>query len=401
MTTMTTSTNGHDATLRSVEGAPLTGPGTLAGRYLRSFWQVVHRAEDLPVGRATPLRVMSEDFTLYRGEGGAAHVVPFRCAHREAQLSVGSVEGDCLRCFYHGWKYDGSGQCVEQPAEPEPFAEKVRIRTYPTREYLGLIFAYLGEGEPPEFPRFPEFEESDIALDSGMQTYLRKSNYFQNIENSLDSTHLGFVHRDHRLTFDGGVDSPVLSGEESSWGISFTARRSNGRVQRTYFGMPNTFYLNTFSRDPALNFVNHLFWYTPIDDEQHIQYGVGRIPLAGEAAEQYFAREDARRAKLDVDHNEVAQAILAGKIRLDDVDTTRTDLVMLQDDIAQRGQGVIQARTNERLGRGDAGVILLRKLWARELRAFAEGRPLKQWGRTPDMRPHAWQEEPAAGVASA
>src|SRR6266542_3694406 len=84
-----------------------TGPGTPAGRFLR------------------------EDYTLYRGEEGQVHLVDFRCAHRGTQLSTGWVEGDCIRCFYHGWKYDGAGQCVEQPAEDAGFASKVRIRSYP------------------------------------------------------------------------------------------------------------------------------------------------------------------------------------------------------------------------------------------------------------------------------
>src|SRR6185436_7460103 len=142
-----------------------TEPGSLAGRYLRSFWQPVYRAKDLPAGEAVPLRIMSEDFTLYRGESGTPHVVAFRCAHRGTQLSTGWVEGDELRCFYHGWKYGPDGQCTEQPAEPEPFCNRIRIRAFPTEEYLGLIFAYFGdrnggdrngrEGAAPELPRFP------------------------------------------------------------------------------------------------------------------------------------------------------------------------------------------------------------------------------------------------------
>src|SRR5262245_51461409 len=94
-----------------------TGPGTLAGRYRRRFWQPVYKAKDLQAGHAKPVRIMGEDFTLFRGEGGTPHVIGFRCAHRGTQLSVGWVEGDCLRCLYHGWKYDATGQCVEQPAE--------------------------------------------------------------------------------------------------------------------------------------------------------------------------------------------------------------------------------------------------------------------------------------------
>src|SRR5262249_43556868 len=146
--TAMTSTNGHNGQRRSnVEYTDYvhTGPGTLAGRYLRRFWHPVYLARDLAPGHARPLRIMSEDFTLFRGGGGTPHLWAFRCAHRGTQLSTGWVEGDCIRCFYHGWKYDGSGQCVEQPAEDAGFAQKVKIKSYPCEEYLGLIFAYLGD----------------------------------------------------------------------------------------------------------------------------------------------------------------------------------------------------------------------------------------------------------------
>jgi 5,5'-dehydrodivanillate O-demethylase oxygenase subunit len=76
---------------------------------------------------------MSENFTLYRGEGGTAHVVAFQCAHRGLQLSVGWVEDDCIRCRYHGWKYDATDQCIEVPTEPESTAKTVGIRSYPFR----------------------------------------------------------------------------------------------------------------------------------------------------------------------------------------------------------------------------------------------------------------------------
>src|SRR4051812_47838118 len=103
-----------------------TGPGTLAGRYLRRFWQPVYVADALPPSVAMPIRIMSEDFTIYRGESGTPHVVADRCAHRGTLLSLGWVEEDCIRCLYHGWKYDGGGQCVEQPGEGPGFADRVR-----------------------------------------------------------------------------------------------------------------------------------------------------------------------------------------------------------------------------------------------------------------------------------
>ena len=62
-----------------------TGPGTLAGRYMRMFWQPVYRSQDLPAGRSVPVRILSEDLTLYRGERGAVYLVDSVCAHRGTQ----------------------------------------------------------------------------------------------------------------------------------------------------------------------------------------------------------------------------------------------------------------------------------------------------------------------------
>jgi 5,5'-dehydrodivanillate O-demethylase len=110
-----------------------TGPGTLAGRYLRMYWQPVYVSQELKAGYAVPIHILGESFTLYRGASGKAYIVDFRCAHRGTQLSVGWVEDDCIRCFYHGWKYDGAGQCIEQPAENESFAQKIPTVAAPRR----------------------------------------------------------------------------------------------------------------------------------------------------------------------------------------------------------------------------------------------------------------------------
>src|ERR1051325_6605441 len=132
-----------------------TRPGTPGGRFMRQFWLAVRRSEDLAPGHAVPLRIMSEDYTLYRGESGHAQIMDYRCPHRGAQMHLGWVEGDAMRCLYHGWKYDASGQCVEQPAEDAGFAGRVPMAPRPPREHMGLIFAYCGEGEPPAWPPYP------------------------------------------------------------------------------------------------------------------------------------------------------------------------------------------------------------------------------------------------------
>ena len=109
-----------------------TDPGTVAGQYMRRFWHPVLMAEELQPARALPVTIMGEHLTLYRGEAGAVHAVGQRCAHRGAALSVGFVEGENIRCLYHGWKFDPTGQCVEQPAEPDDsLMANARIKSYP------------------------------------------------------------------------------------------------------------------------------------------------------------------------------------------------------------------------------------------------------------------------------
>ena len=87
------------------------GSSDPAGQVLRRSWQPVYIAEKLASGKAVPLRILGEEFTLYRGASGQPHVVASRCAHRAAKLSTSRVEGEEIRCLYHGWRYNGSGQC--------------------------------------------------------------------------------------------------------------------------------------------------------------------------------------------------------------------------------------------------------------------------------------------------
>ena len=258
------------------------GPETLAGKYLRRFWQPVYCAHEILPGHAVPIRVMGENFTLYRGEHGTPHLVGDRCAHRGTQLSVGWIEGDSIRCFYHGWKYDASGQCVEQPAEPKSFTADMRIPSYPVQEYLGLIFAYLGAGDPQPLNRFPKFEDSQNVIDA--IRFDRICNYYNNIENSLDNTHVRFVHSRHRESVqDRAVTGdPVISVEESDWGVRRHSRYPDGTEILFFFGMPNINYINGQVVDPAAKRVDSLIFKVPVDDDRHLHFEVRMMPYSGE-----------------------------------------------------------------------------------------------------------------------
>jgi 5,5'-dehydrodivanillate O-demethylase len=357
-----------------------TGPDTLAGKYMRMFWHPVYRAEDLPPGRAKPIRIMGEDFTLYRGASGTPHVVAFRCAHRGTQLSAGWVEGDCIRCMYHGWLYDSTGQCLEQPAEEEPFAKKIRIRAYPTEEYLGLIFTYFGAGNPPPFPRYPHLENEGVLEILPVQVW--PCNFFQRVDNNGDTFHVPFVHRGAYLSTDIRSGLPTISKKESDWGTTGYATFPGGWTNVLQFVMPNAYTFRNPSPEPEIPWDDRIQWDVPLDDTQSLQFRIRLVPLGGDAARQYRERRAAVLAQENFSIADAGQDVLTGKLYFEDLEKLTNDKIALihaQDYVSQAGQGVIADRNQEHLGRSDIGVILFRKIWERELRALAEGRPLKKW----------------------
>jgi 5,5'-dehydrodivanillate O-demethylase len=365
-----------------------TDRGTPAGRYLRQFWQPVYHSADLAAGRAVPLKIMNEELALFRGEGGRPFLVEGRCPHRKTHLSNAWVQGDTIRCFYHGWKFSGDGRCLEQPAEDSSFCDKVALRSYPTRDYLGLIFAFLGEGTPPEFPLYPEFERFTGLLE--IDSYARDCNYFQNLENALDMSHVGFVHGDNRAAFDGIGRGRDLRAEETDWGVGYVFTRSDGQRRVQQFGMPNVFHMMALPNDKDIGWQESLFWWVPIDDGTHMQFSLHRVPALGDAAQRVRERRQKRRSEIDLAHQDVCERILAGMLSLRDVDPNRIDMVRLQDDLAQIGQGRIAERDGERLGTADVGIGVIRRLWHRETAALLDGRPQKPWRRTDGIRVTAW-----------
>jgi len=365
----------------SVNDLAYTNAGTIAGRYMRSFWQPVYEAKKLSPGRATTIQVMGEIWTLYRGESGAFHVVGERCAHRHAKLAVGWVEGEEIRCFYHGWKYGPDGECKQQPAEPAPFCHRIRLRSAPAQEYLGLVFAYFGEGAPPPLPRYPEFEDKKILTLTTRHAF----NYFNSIDNLLDATHLGFVHRDHAGGFDGRTDSPRIEAAETCWGASSRHARPSGKVGNTQLGMPNIFRGRIFPLSPNLPTREILIWFVPFDDESNNRFYVEANDMSKEDFDAYLDMRRKMFSGQTKPPGELAEAVLRGDINRLDVDPKSTAYPIFVDDVALIAQGRITDRTQERLGASDAGVVQVRKIWLRELNALRDGRPLTPWRYDPTL----------------
>jgi 5,5'-dehydrodivanillate O-demethylase len=373
------SSNGNGPANGSVTFADVEriGPEGLAGRYLRQFWHPVYHSDDIELGQATPLRIMAQDFTLYRGESGKTYLVDARCAHRAMPLHVGWVEGEHVRCQYHGWAYDGTGRCVDQPAEAKPFCDKISIGGYPTREYLGLVFAYLGEGEPPEFTRFPSFEVDGVVLND--DSYTRACHFFNNLENAGDASHLCYGHKGWLGAWDLVKDPVKISARESSWGITYRAVRESGKEIMSQFGMPNMLHAQGLPDDPEVGYREILAWWVPVEEDRHIQFTITKLELEPEVLARYQKRRAESLVRQDLDREAVARALLAGVMRWEDVDTDRVSLLFLQDDVSQMGVGMPSERDDEYLGQSDAAIVLARRVWLRELDRFQCGAPLKAW----------------------
>ena len=175
-----------------------TGPGTSMGELFRRYWLPALLCEELPEPDCPQVRVklLSERLIAFRDTEGRLGLIDEFCAHRGVSLWFGRNEEGGLRCPYHGWKYDVTGQCTEVPSMPveSGFCEKIKLRSYPLVEHGGALWTYMG---PPELqPPLPEFE---FAMVAPKQRFVSKrfqdNNYMQAMEGGIDSSHSAFLHR--------------------------------------------------------------------------------------------------------------------------------------------------------------------------------------------------------------
>lgn len=362
-----------------------TGLGTPGGIFLRQFWHAIGRSLDLPAGRAVPIRILGEDFTLYRGHSGKAQIMAYRCPHRGAQLFLGWVEDDDLRCVYHGWKYDSSGQCVEAPAEEPGFEKKVRVRTYPTAEAFGLVYGYFGEGDPPEFPPYPE-SHGEGYVEAWPVEHV-PCNYLQSFENSMDEVHVAFTHAPGGSHTKLALDLPIITAEETDWGMLRYGARADGTIRHTLHYAPSIVRVIVpplLGMDGIGGWPEITFHMTPVDDHNHLWIITAKVLVTGEEAERYQRKRQefyaARAARPEIQRT--VDDIWSGKVAYADV--RHDELAIVQDIAVQAGQGPIADREHEHLGRSDRGITLWRHILTRELRLIAEGHAHKHWSRPPE-----------------
>lgn len=335
------------------------------GELLRRYWIPVAASCELKRGETRRIRLLAEDLVLYRDLEGRLGLVDESCPHRGTSLALGCVDADGIRCPYHGWKFDVTGQCLETPAEPEgsTLARRVRTRAYPVQEIAGLAFAYMGPEPAPLLPRYDVFVKEGVLRDIGHAVL--PCNWVQVMENSVDPHHLEWLHGHHlahsrarvgasepthyrkrhvRIGFDvfeyGIVKRRILEGgsdEDDDWRVGhplvfpFTLRVGAQRQHRLQFRVPID---DTHTRH---------YWYACYEPAP------GRVAPAQEEVPLYDVKW--RHANGDF----------------------IVDFVDGGDIMACVTQGPVADRTRETLGASDQGIALFRRLLFEQAEHVAHG----------------------------
>ena len=314
-----------------------TGAGTPMGELLRRYWWPIAGASELDASPTKPVRLMGENLVLYKDLSGNYGLIDRHCKHRRADLSYGYVEKCGLRCNYHGWLYDHTGRCAEQPyedmAHPESrFKDQVRITAYPVRELGGLLWAYLGPAPAPLVPNWEFF-----TWKNGFRQIVTAEipcNWFQCQENSIDPVHFEWTHSNWSVRLKGatGPYSPQhvkVDFNEFDWGFQYKRIRTDTSAEDRLWTIgrvclwPNALFTG-----------NHCEFRVPIDDHNtlSITWHFSRVPRDREPY--------------------VQDKVPAWRGPIADPQTGRwvTSHVMNQDFVTWVGQGGIADRTE-----GDAG----------------------------------------------
>jgi phthalate 4,5-dioxygenase len=326
-------------------------------------------------GPPVPIRLLGEDLVLYRDADGQPGLLGQHCSHRGADLSYGRLEDGGLRCLYHGWLFDRHGRCLEQPGEPagSSFHERIRHLAYPCLEQAGVIFAYLGPGQPPLLPAY-EFLTVP-AENRWVGKIFSECNYLQGNEGNQDPVHLSFLHT---INTTAARESNQLQGrapriecEVTDWGVRIYAIRPEGDdarfVRISNAVLPN---LTCFAGGPADG--HSVNWHVPIDDTHHWKYTF--IFRRGGPLDQEATRSS--RSEVDASYHPLRNR---ANRYLQDREEQRTltyagmATAFQIHDFCVTESAPIQDRTAEHLGSTDVAIMATRRLLLKAIRDVQQG----------------------------
>jgi phthalate 4,5-dioxygenase len=362
------------------------GAGTPAGKLLRNYWQPVALTEELQGPRPLKaVRVLCEDLVLFKDEKGRYGLMERHCPHRGADLAYGRLEDGGLRCAFHGWLFDAAGKCLETPAEPEGsrLCEHIRTRSYLVVERSGVVFAYLGAGEPPAFPAF------DCFVAPGEYTFAFKGywdcNWLQALEVGIDPAHASWLHRffededpaaSYGRQFRGSPsdsalpiskvlrehDRPEIRVERAPWGMRLQSLRrisdADTHVRVTNILFPQAFVI------PMNAEMTITQWHVPVDDLGCYWYSI--FTSFGGKVDKQTMRAQRLKTYPAPDYRPIHGRFDGWGFNADEQRRqTFTGMgfdINIHDQWACESQGRIQDRTRENLGTTDKGIALYRRL---------------------------------------
>lgn len=272
------------------------GPGTPMGELMRRYWIPAAMSHEI-VADGPPLRLMllGEQLLAFRDSSEKVGILDHHCPHRNASLFFGRNEEGGLRCIYHGWKFNVEGRCLEMANVPphQDFKSKIQAKAYKVIERNGLVWTYMGKGEPPALPQIeatllPEAEASF----NWMQ---RSCNWLQVLEADLDTSHTDFLHGGARTEKVYAPDDPRRFGainrapeyevRETEWGTMYGAFRPADPGQ-TYWRVAH-FMFPFWTITPSGPFGRHLYAraWVPMDDTHTMSVRIignaGRVEPGG------------------------------------------------------------------------------------------------------------------------
>ena len=366
-----------------------TGPGTPMGEYLRRYWVPALLSREIPGPDSPPVRVkiMSEELVAFRDTNGDVGLLDNYCPHRRASLFFGRNEESGIRCVYHGWKFDVNGDCVDMPSEPAEsnFRDKVKIKSYPARDWGGFIWAYMGPAELQ-----PELPEVGFALVPDNQRRVsrrvQENNFVQGVEGGIDSSHISYLHfglppvrRDDpaNVSLSNKDGAPHFTVKATDYGFVYGANRE--AEEDKYYWRLTPFMLPFFTIIPGGSG----------NPDERTYSGHGWVPQDDENCWMFtYTWNASRPLREDEGHSasflELEPRTMRSVVNKDndygiDREAQRTKTftgikdISVQDASIQESMGPICDRTKEHLGTTDAAVIAMRRVYLKACRDLMEG----------------------------
>jgi 5,5'-dehydrodivanillate O-demethylase len=336
------------------------GPGTPAGEMLRRYWWPVAFSEEV-TKKSGPrtIRLLGEDFVLFRDGAGELGLLELHCSHRGTSLEFGRVEENGIRCCYHGWLYDIRGNCLDQPAEPadSTFKDRIKHPAFGAQDAGGLVMAYIGPEPAPLLPSYDLLVRDDgCRVVGGGEEFC---NWLQRAENSADGAHSIALHAAGYP--DMAMKRPSMKWEPTPFGIKETTSIEGvSRPRITHFIFPSHIRhsASRVGEDPR----QVIRFRVPTDDYKTTTYHIDFYPHKnGQPARPV----PLKTSKFDKAEPGVYQRVDDGWWNLPNRE---------QDRVAQETQGPIADRTKEHLATSDQGILLLRRMICESIAAVKQGR---------------------------